>query len=432
MSGVATPRWRWLIAIATGVVAATCAASPETPYTPTRDDIVLQTVPSRGDPRVRAFDALRAAAAKNPGDVTRAIALARAYLDFGRDTGDARYLGYAAAVLAPLLIHEPVPLEVLLVHATVLQSKHYFNEARTLLQTIIQRDGDNAQAWLTLATIAQVQGDMVTARRACSHLLGSSDALILGGCLASLNAVDGHAASAYSTLNLLLPQAHAASVPEQVWIQGLMADAAIYLDDSDAADKHFRAALQLAPGDNFLLADYADFLLDQNRAAEALDLVKSYSASDTSFLRQVLAEIALKLPQAASNTEQMTQRWAAIDQRGSRTYDREEAIFALHGQHDAAQALVLAQKNWKVQRAPKDARIFLEAALAAGQPSAAQPVLQLVAETHLEDPVVVKLAARVRAAIGAAEPAVANPDAKAARELAPAPSSTGSPKQSRP
>lgn len=400
----APARLRPLLVVAAFIAAGVCLAGPETPYTPARDDIVLQTLPSTADPRVRAFDALRADLQRHPDAITPAVALSRAYLDYGRGTGDARYLGRAAAVIAPWMAREPVPLPVLLVHATILQSKHYFAEARALLQEILRRDGDNAQAWLTLATVAQVQGDMFSARRACSHLLGSSDALIPGGCLASLSTVDGHAESAYRTLKLLLPQVHAAEMTEQIWIQGLMADTAIVLGDAAAADSHYRAALQLAPGDNFLLADYADFLLDQKRPADALNLVKDYATSDTSFLRQVLAEIALDLPRAGADTEQMARRWAAIDLRGSRTYGREEAMFALHAEHDAARALTLAQENWSVQRAPRDARIFLEAALAAGQPRAAQPVLQHLTDTHLEDPLVTALAAQVNAALAASPP----------------------------
>ena len=39
--------------------------------------------------------------------------------------------------------------------------------------------------------------------------------------------------------------------------------------------------------------------------------------------------------------------------------------FALHLEHDPQSALDLAQRNWQLQRAPWDARVLLEAALAA-------------------------------------------------------------------
>jgi Tfp pilus assembly protein PilF len=385
-----------LLLLAGCLLALPCLAAEETPYVPASPDIVLQQVPSVSDPRVRAFEVLRAKLSAHPQEMMRAVKLSEAYVDYGRDTGDARYLGRAEAVLGPWLTFAPAPIPVLLVHATILQSKHYFAEARVLLQGILARDGDNAQAWLTLATVAQVQGDVRDARRACAHLLDSSDPLLPGTCLSALNAIDGHAENAYRLLSFLWPQARAEPVAVQGWIQGVLADTAKYLGRDAEADYHFRIALQLTPGDNFLLADYGDFLLDEGRPRETLDLVKDFSQSDTSFLRQVYAEAALGAPQAAADTAEMARRFSALEVRGTRAYRREEAGFVLYLEHDPQRALVLAQENWTVQRAPKDMRVFLEAALAAGEPRAAEPVLELLAETHLQYPVVKKLAAQVR------------------------------------
>jgi hypothetical protein len=184
-------------------------------------------------------------------------------------------------------------------------------------------------------------------------------------------------------------------------MRGIMADTAKYLGDDAAANRHFQEALQLAPGDNFLLADYGDFLLDQRRPRAALELVKDYSPSDTSFLRQVYAEVALHSPRAQTDIAQMARRFAAIDQRGSSwTYRREEAGFALHVEHEPLRALKLAEENWTVQRAPEDMRVLLEAALAAHEPRAAQPVLDQLARSHFQYRVVLRLADRVRQTLG--------------------------------
>ena len=398
---------RRLLVATVWFLAARCLAGPETPYVPARDDIVLQTVASISDPRIRAFATLRTALDRNPHDVTRAVTLSEAYLDYGRDTGDARYLGRAEAVIGPWLAQTPAPIPAVLVHATILQSRHYFDEAREQLLGILKRDPENAQAWLTLAAVTQVQGDVRSARRACAHLLGSADPLIPGGCLSALNAVTGSADAAGRLLNSLWPQAKAEPPAVQSWIQGILADAAKYAGDAAAADSHYRLALQLTPEDNFLLADYGDFLLDQKRPQEALELLKNESQSDTSFLRQVYAEAALGLPQAAADRQQMAARFAALEVRGTRTYQREQAGFELYLQHDAPRALALAQQNWAVQKAPEDMRIFLEAALAAGRPEAAQPVLDALALTHLQFPIVVSLAAQVREKM-AARPAAAS------------------------
>jgi hypothetical protein len=248
-----------------------------------------------------------------------------------------------------------------------------------------------------------VQGQLSAARRACAHLLESSDQLVPAGCLSSLNAVNGHADNAYQVLSLMWPQAQAESVAVQSWLQGILADSAKYLGLPLAADQHFRAALQLSPGDNFLLADYADFLLDEGRAQQALNLVKDYSQSDTSFLRQVYAEQMLGASQKAADAAQMASRFAALEIRGTYAYRREEAGFALRVQHQPVRALRLALQNWTVQRAPEDIQVLLAAALAAAQPAAAQPALDQLASSHLQYPVVLALAAQVRAALGHAD-----------------------------
>jgi Tfp pilus assembly protein PilF len=389
---------RWLLAPLAWLAVTHGVQAQQQPYIPSRDDIVLQTVPSVADPRVRAIEGLRVELGRRPRDVLRAVRLAEAYVDFARDTADARYLGRAEAVIAPWLKLSTAPLPVLLAHAVILQSRHDFAQAREQLRHILRRDPDNAQAWLTLATVDQVQGQLRSARRDCAHLLDSSDPVLPAACLSALNAVDGHAQNAYRTLSQLWPQARAETAPIQSWIQGLLADAAKYLGDASAADVHFREALQLAPGNNFLLADYADFLLDQGQPRAALELVKSYPQSDTSFLRQVYAEARLGAARTQADADEMARRFTALEMRGSHTYQREQAGFVLYIVHDPIRALHLARENWALQRAPEDMRILLEAALAAGKPAAAQPVLEQLEVSHLQDPIVRSLANRARGA----------------------------------
>jgi hypothetical protein len=81
--------------------------------------------------------------------------------------------------------------------------------------------------------------------------------------------------------------------------------------------------------------------------------------------------------------------------RGDVSHRREEARFTLHLLSKPQEALPLATANWAVQREPADTRLLLEAALAAGAPSAATPVLDWLATTRLEDDRVQGLAARL-------------------------------------
>jgi hypothetical protein len=78
-------------------------------------------------------------------------------------------------------------------------------------------------------------------------------------------------------------------------------------------------------------------------------------------------------------------RYAAARARGDTTHRAEEARFELRLRGDAAAALRLAQENYAVQREPRDARVLLESAVAAGQRAAAKPAIDWLQRSGFED-----------------------------------------------
>ena len=113
-------------------------------------------------------------------------------------------------------------------------------------------------------------------------------------------------------------------------------------------------------------------------------------------MRLVFAERILKLPTAAARTATLAARYSAAQLRGDTVHQQEEARFALAVENNPPKALDLALKNWVVQREPRDARIVLEAALAARQPAAAQPVVSWMAESGIEDRTLLALAQQLK------------------------------------
>ena len=380
-----------LIAVCFCGVAA--AVTHSVPYVPDSPDVVLERVPSTADPRVRNFDALRQRLNADPRNMELAVQLADAYIDYGRSTGDARYIGRGMAVVRPWLAVNPVPTPVLLVRATVLQNRHAFRESRSQLTALLERSPRNLQAWLTLATVEMVQADYTAANDSCIQVAQLGGDFMGMLCTAQLRSLTGHAQQAYALLRLIEHPGPIAPPAIKSYVEGLLADTAARLGKNVSADRHFQAALQWMPGDNFLLADYADFLLDRHEPAAVARLLAGYEASDTSLLRIVFAECALRDARASHDVAEMQARFAAMDRRGSRLYDREHAEFVLYAQHDPARALRLAEQNWTVQRSPQDMRILLEAALAARAPQAARPVLEMLHGSHLQDPEIARLAA---------------------------------------
>ena len=81
----------------------------------------------------------------------------------------------------------------------------------------------------------------------------------------------------------------------------------------------------------------------------------------------------------------LADRYAAARLRGDTTHRAEEARYLLHLRGDARQALRLAAENYRIQREPRDARVLLEAALAAQDGAAAQAVRDWLRSSGFED-----------------------------------------------
>lgn len=392
-----------LLGIATPLRPAAIDAAPaalpppfRAPYIPAADDEVLQQVPSESDPGVRAMQTLRSALDATPGRLPAADQLARAYIDYGREIGDAHYAGYAEAVLAPWLGRPRPPAVVLVDDAVILQFRHQFAQAREQLKRALAVEASNSQAWLTLATIDMVQGDYPSATYDCSHVGGRGDIALGIACIGNLRSYLGQAEQSRLLLTQLAGSSSGAAT-FNAWVQGMLAETCERLGDWSQAEDHYRQALAATPNDNYLQVGYADLLLDRHRPEEVLTLLRDSSQSDTAFLRLALAKAALHSADLPQYTWIMGARFEALAQRGSDYFGREQVRFALYLQHDPQTALELARRNWQVQRAPWDIRVLLESALAARNPEAARDVIAFVHETRLQDPAIAALVQQLAA-----------------------------------
>jgi predicted Zn-dependent protease len=342
-----------------------CAlAATAAPYVPTDDAVVLERLPGKADPSLRALKRMRAALDAHPDRLEIALPLARKAVEASRATGDPRFLGQAEAALAPWWNATDAPAPAILMRATIKQSRHDFVGALADLDRLLARAPDDAQALLTRATVLAVQGRRDDALRDCARLARRTTALIAAACGAGATRDE---AEAYRALVEALAQSQGA--PDvRVWAFTLAAEIAARRGDGTAAESHFRQALALDPRDAYLKAAYADFLLDHGRAREALPLVADDTRNDALLLRLVLAEQQLADLRASfeAHRADLAGRFDAARRRGDTVHRREEARFRLVIEHDVPGALALARDNWNVQREPADLRILQEAARAAG------------------------------------------------------------------
>lgn len=382
------------------LVIAALAALPSAaePYQPRDDGQVLLRLPApAADARSRALAEARRRRDQAPGQPGPAAALAWGYIQRLLAEGDPRDAGYAQAALAPWWTQAAPPADIRVARAVLLQFRHDFDGALADLQPVVQQDPDDQRAWAWIVAIRMVQARYGLARQACEQGLGDGPELLAQGCLAQVEAATGRAAPALARLDAALAADREATPEQRLWALTRLAETHERLGRAAAAERAYRAALALDLEDGYLLAAYADFLLDLGRPSEVLALLKDRERNDLHLLRLALAAKALKHERLATWQGMLAARFDAARQRGDTAHQKEEARFLLELQGDAERALPLAAANYRVQREAADARVLLQAALAARRKAAAEPVLAWLRESGFQSLALAGLAARVQA-----------------------------------
>ena len=356
------------------------------PYTPSSDSQVLEHLPFKAsDPTTRELRRLREELSANPLDLVKAVALAKRYYQLALADGDPRFIGYAQAALGPWWEQKEPPVAVMVQRATLRQYSHDFDRALLDLKLAIKLEPNNGTAWSLLAAISMVQADYVTARQDCEKLQGLASSLIVVACVSTVDSLSGNAEQAYNTLQKTYTDSASMPPREKLWVLTRLAEISDRLGRTGEADSYFQKALKLNIPDAYLLAVYAEFLLDENRNAEVVELLKEKERSDILLMRLALAEKALNLPKAKEHEAVIKARFDAARMRGDKLHIQDEARFNLYFLNNTSEALRLAQENWLGQHEPSDARMLLEAALARKDKAAAQPALDWLKQSRIED-----------------------------------------------
>jgi hypothetical protein len=95
---------------------------------------------------------------------------------------------------------------------------------------------------------------------------------------------------------------------------------------------------------------------------------------------------------AAEWQAQLRSRFEETRLRGDQPHGKFEARYELELRNDPRRALTVALANWQQQRAPRDTRNVLEAAIAAKDPAAAQPALEFLKHHRTQNVVLERLA----------------------------------------
>ena len=362
----------WLLLVLTGLglglLASIGWAAPRTPAD--AGEVLERLTVKAGDADASLLKQHQQAVNRAPADASAAATLGRHYFDLAMAHGDPRYVGYADALINRFPGN--LPPDLLLVRALLKQYRHAFDEAKSDLRAALAAKPDLLEAYAWLAAIQLVQADYAGARLACDALGAAGAQTLHAGCMGLTLAYTGQAEQGYRVFELGL--AGSVDPANRLWLMTRMAEVAAWQGRVALAESHYRSALRLGVTDGYLLAAWTDFLLDQQRPKEVVALLTSKEASDPLLLRLALAHQLIGSPQAPVLAKMLDERFAATRLRGDTTHRAEEARYALFVRRDPVAALALAQANYTVQREPRDARILLEAALAAGQRAPAAQV----------------------------------------------------------
>jgi hypothetical protein len=314
----------------------------------------------------------------------QAAAQAQQLIEQSRNQGDPRLLGQAQTLLAPWWNKPDAPVEIGVLQATILQSQHNFAAARELLSSIVARAPENVQAWLTLATIERVLGNLAASDAACAALTRSGARWVAGMCAAENQSLRGGFALARKSLAALggVPGISAA---QQAWVHSLAAENEERAGDDAAAAQLYRAALKAAP-DRYTALAYADLLLRTGQHAQVAAALAQEPATDAVLIRRTAAAKRLQDAVWRSMAQELAQRRAQLLLRDdSAAHAREMALIALWIEGDAAQAWREAQRNYTVQREAFDGWLLMQAALATGAPQYINAAKTLLQSTGIVD-----------------------------------------------
>ena len=371
-------RRRWLPAI--GFVVAICGSpggAHAAAYTPSNDSDVLASVPAGA----RHAELATRRMARERIDV--ALPLAQLYIKQARATGDLRFLGYADAMLEAWVGPGATSAQALVLHATVLQSRHEFSQALDVLHQALALRPDDPQAWLTSATVLRVLGRFDESMAACDEVARRAQEAITQLCRQGLYGLRGQLPSAYARIAQISSQ----DMPneERAWRDSELGEMAVRLGMDGAAEHWFQNGLRFSPDDFYIRAAYADLLLRNARPREALALLQGRESLEPLLLRIAIAQKMLHAPGLEQSRSRLGAAFAAETERGDSVHRREESRFLLEVEARPQPALRAALANWTAQHEVEDVLALLRAAYAADAPEAARPALEFVRTHGIQD-----------------------------------------------
>ena len=385
------------VACAIGMATLSTTAMAQARYRPADAAVVLTSsvhAKSGQDGSLRALDqAWRA----QPNNLDASLAYARAVFVTGLTEGDLRWFGSAKAALAPWWQATDLPAEAYFLRGLVKQGFHDFDAGLQDINAAIAREPKHPEFWSWRFALHLLLADMAAAQQDCdeiARLFGPQEANVYR---AVLRYRTGQPQPAIDQLKALMKAADFQDASSQDWLGFHLGEAYRVAGQAELAIAVWRKQLQASPRSHLLRLSLAELLNQQGLHREAKQLSMQETPTNALLMQALLAARALHDADESRLASLFEARMQAQALRQEPLIERPRLIYLISYGKDVAAGLALSVDNWKLQKEPPDAVLFVQAALALQQPRAAESVLAWAENTGYADPQLTPLLQQLKA-----------------------------------
>lgn len=366
------------------------SALAQTRFQPAPADVVLAASVHAQGGRSAVLRELDPAWRAQPQNLNTALPYARAVFALGLTEGDLRWYGSAKAALAPWWGSTDLPAEGFYLRGLVKQGFHDFEAGLQDIDRAIALEPRRAEFWSWRFALHLLLADMAAARQdvdEMARLMGPQEADVYRAVLLYRT---GQPLPAVPLLARAIRSPDNQDAASQDWLSFHLGEAHRVAGQAASAIAVWEQSLKSRPQSHLIRLSLAELLNQQGQFAQAkrVALYKpdTGSLSDALLMQVLLASRGFKDSDEARWASLMDARLKSQALRQEALIERPKLIYQIAYGRDMAAGLALSAENWRLQKEPPDALLFVQAALALGQARAAEPVLAWAQKTGYTDP----------------------------------------------
>jgi hypothetical protein len=206
----------------------------------------------------------------------------------------------------------------------------------------------------------------------------------------------GDPQTAIGLLKTLVTSPNFQSASSKEWLALHLGEAYRVAGQSDMAIATWKKQLKITPKSHIIKLSLAELWIQEGQYLLVKEMSGSVASTDALLMQYILAYQGLKDPEEKKLAALLESRLKSQSLRQEALIERPQLIYFIDYAKDPAAGLRLSIENWQIQQEPRDAVLFLKAALALNQPQAAQSVLAWLEKTQYLDPQIKELGTRLK------------------------------------